>query len=321
MFALLIECLSTTSRINSLLERVAGPQTGEARHERARKLADEAEERYKAAVVVLDNLRLALEEALSEHYAYTQRCESDRLKAAASVLRSFHVAVAALPKIVSGSHERVAATLELISPSKDISAVIERRRTGPFQPRPIVYQSHYAESGPTYFGIDLRKFDETNQGDSKVPPVLTFMLSYLSKGYGSVSDPGKASSLPTRAQILSLHSLTEKRKTWLYETPLSAQHHLRSAINHSGAPLIDSALKPYDLPVIASTVKLWLLELEVPPILFTHYDEFKHLYPSRVGAETVDVPAKAIADHVSRLPPVHLEVSQPSPISNSEADK
>lgn len=58
---------------------------------------------------------------------------------------------------------------------------------------------------------------------------------------------------------------------------------------------------------VASTIKLWLLELEIPPIVFTQYDELKHLY-RRVGAETVPVPPKALADHLSRLPHSHLRV-------------
>lgn len=39
------------------MERVAGPQTGEARHERARKAAEEVEAKYKTGVLTLDNLR------------------------------------------------------------------------------------------------------------------------------------------------------------------------------------------------------------------------------------------------------------------------
>ena len=102
-------------------------------------------------------------------------------------------------------------------------------------------------------------------------------------------------------------SVAERRKAWLYETPLSAQHHLRSALNDPNT--LDPALvDKFDLPVVASVTKLWLLELDIPIILFSHYDEYRSLYPKRVGAEVVDVPAKAIADHVSRLPPVHLEV-------------
>lgn len=37
--------------------RVAGPQTGEARHERARKDAEVAEDRYKTGVESLESLR------------------------------------------------------------------------------------------------------------------------------------------------------------------------------------------------------------------------------------------------------------------------
>jgi hypothetical protein len=66
----------------------------------------------------------------------------------------------------------------------------------------------------------------------------------------------------------------------------------------------------YDLPVVVSTLKLWLLELEVPLIVYTQYDEFKGLYPKRVGAsEAVEVSIKAVTAHIARLPPVHLQVS------------
>ena len=71
---------------------------------------------------------LILEEALAEHLTYVQRCESDRLKATASVLRSFHIATAALPKLIAGSHERVSTTLELMRPEKDVQLTIERNR-------------------------------------------------------------------------------------------------------------------------------------------------------------------------------------------------
>ncbi|KAK4057745.1 Rho-GTPase-activating protein 8 [Microbotryomycetes sp. JL221] len=275
------------TKFNSILERVAGPQSGEGRFERAKKHAEEAEQRYKSSVLSLDNLRLVLEEAIAEHLSYAQRCEADRMKAVASVLRSLHVAVSALPKLVAGSLERINVTLELSTPSKDIAAIIEQQRTGPFSPRPVVFQSHWSEPYEQRFGIDLRKFSETS--NETVPPVLSFLLDHIATSYSKVSD-------------------SEKRKVWIYETPLTAQHHLRQALNMYSTELDTSMLQPYDLPVIASTVKLWLLELEVPPILYTQYDEFKQLYPVRVGSEVFEVPVKAIADHVSRLPPVHLAV-------------
>ncbi|KAK4046385.1 Rho-GTPase-activating protein 8 [Microbotryomycetes sp. JL201] len=277
------------AKLNNLFERVAGPQTGQDRLERARRSVEDAEDRLKSAVLALDNLRLVLEEAIHEHLAYTQRCEVDRVKAISSVMRSFHVAISALPKLVSQSLERINATLELSNPLKDIIAIIERDRTGPFAPKPIVFQPHWSEPYVQRFGIDLRKFAETTEAPTFVPPVLSFLMEHIVTSYSKVSD-------------------TEKRKIWLYETPLGAQHHLRQALNSTTTKLDSAKLTQYDLPVVASTVKLWLLELEVPPIIFTQYDEIKQLYPVRVGSEIVEVPAKAIAEHLSRLPPIHLEV-------------
>lgn len=276
------------STFTSLFEKVAGPQTGEGKEFKARKEAESTEEKYKTAVEVLDNLRLVLEETLSEHYAYTNRCEHDRLKAATSVLKSFHATVSSLFTRIHGSSEKVKTSLALIRPDKDVLAIIERLRTGPFQPKPTSFHSHYSEPAIHTFGIDLRKFDETNpiSNEDKVPPILTFLLDYVSESYSKV-EPG------------------ERRKSWLYETPLVAQHHLRSALN--GGKLDKQILGKYDLPVIVSLIKLWLLELDVPVILFSHYDEYRPMYP-RVGTESSEVPVKHLANHIARLPPVHLEV-------------
>ena len=81
-------------------------------------------------------------------------------------------------------------------------------RTGPFSPRPTIYASHYSEPAITAFGIDLRKFEETRPASTPIPPILPFLLNYITEAYPSVS------------------SDAERRKTWLYETPLSAQRKL-----------------------------------------------------------------------------------------------
>ncbi|SCZ91402.1 BZ3500_MvSof-1268-A1-R1_Chr1-2g01385 [Microbotryum saponariae] len=278
--------------ISSLIDRVAGPQTGAGRIERARLHAEEVEKRYREAIVHLDTKRLQLEEVYSEHLAYVQRCETDRLKAAASVLKSFHVAVAALPKLIDGSLERVSTTVELLRPEKDVVGIIERSKTGSFQPRPITFHCHYSEPPSEAFGIDLRRYEETRgASDAVVPPVLTFLLDYIKNASKTIS------------------SNAEKRRIWLYETPLGMQHRLRSLLQDpSRAGHLRSLVDKFDLPVVASTVKLWLLELEIPPIVFSQYDELRHLYPKRVGSEIVNVPAKLLAEHLARMPVTHLEV-------------
>ena len=49
-----------------------------------------------------------------------------------------------------------------------------------------------------------------------------------------------------------------KRKTWIYEVPLSAVHHLREALNSipEGQEIPEDALEKYDAPILAAAVKL-----------------------------------------------------------------
>ena len=66
--------------------------------------------------------------------------------------------------------------------------------------------------------------------------------------------------------IRELTTPTEKRKTWVYDVPLPAVHHLREVLNGipPEQPITDDALARYDAPVLASAVKLWALELDPP---------------------------------------------------------
>ena len=73
-----------------------------------------------------------------------------------------------------------------------------------------------------------------------------------------------------------------KRKTWIYEVPLSSVHHLREASNSipEGQEIPEDALEKYDAPILAAAVKLWLLELKPPLGLYDAWDEFRKIYPS-----------------------------------------
>lgn len=78
-----------------------------------------------------------------------------------------------------------------------------------------------------------------------------------------------------------LHTLA-RRKTWIYEVPLNAVHHLREVLNSvpDGQDIPEDVLEKYDAPVLAAALKLWLLELEPPLGLYDAWDEFRKIYPS-----------------------------------------
>jgi hypothetical protein len=51
-----------------------------------------------------------------------------------------------------------------------------------------------------------------------------------------------------------------RRGIWLVDVPLAATHHLRAAIN-TGKNIPHDALDKYEVTVVASVLKLYLLEL------------------------------------------------------------
>ena len=51
-----------------------------------------------------------------------------------------------------------------------------------------------------------------------------------------------------------------RRGIWLVDVPLAATHHLRKAIN-TGKAIPREVLERYEIPIVASALKLYLLEL------------------------------------------------------------
>ena len=51
-----------------------------------------------------------------------------------------------------------------------------------------------------------------------------------------------------------------RRGIWLVDVPLAATHHLRHAIN-TGKAIAREVLERYEIPIVASALKLYLLEL------------------------------------------------------------
>jgi hypothetical protein len=92
--------------------------------------------------------------------------------------------------------------------------------------------------------------------------------------------------------------IAERRKSWIYDVcsrvydltpllimsqvPLPAVHHLREAINTlpPDALIPSDLLAKYDAPVIASTLKLWILELNPCLGLWEGWEDVRKIYPT-----------------------------------------
>ncbi|THH01772.1 hypothetical protein EW145_g6857, partial [Phellinidium pouzarii] len=272
-------------------------------HIRARAEADAADKAYRVAVRKLDRQRLGLVERLEETLKTLQKWELDRLRAVKTLLLQYQGTLANLPAGLQSSLDRSATLITSYQPEADLRVLIERYRTGPFKPVAHVYESLVHGEADVYFGIDLRKWAEGGWSSLRsdappkdhIPEVLTAMLNALNATYPK---------LPTDS---------EKRKTWIYEVPMSAVHHLREGLNTvaPGHTFPDEVFANYDAPVIASTVKLWALELDPPLATWEGWDDIRRIYPS-VGSSSEETNDQQhlqdLQVALQRLPRIHLLV-------------
>ncbi|KAI1796635.1 hypothetical protein LXA43DRAFT_1071262 [Ganoderma leucocontextum] len=270
-----------TGGLASLVSK-AFAASGEPAHVRARREADNADKEYRTAVRKLDRQRLGLEERIEETLKALQKWELDRLRAVKTVLTQYQAALAKLSGNYKTSSETVEMLVAAYQPEQDIKVLIERYRTGPFRPVAQVYESISHDENDVVFGIDLRRWADgaywnaASPGERKeeLPPVLLALLAALDEAYGRLPND------------------MEKRKTWIYEVPLPAVHHLRETLN-AVPPEEDiphDLLQKYDAPVLASGVKLWALELDPPLCMYEGWDELRKVYPTDVQAALLKLP-------------------------------
>ena len=173
-------------------------------HVRARLEADDADREYRVGVHKLDRQRLGLEERIEDTLRLLQRWETERLHAVKTVLLQFHGTLSNLPRALEAPLERSASHIAAYLPDSDLSALIERYRTGPFRPHPQVYESVAHDESDTLFGIDLRRWSDgwssphdEAQNKLLVPPVLTTLLDGLTQAYLKMpNDPGESVVYP-----------------------------------------------------------------------------------------------------------------------------
>ncbi|KAF8511843.1 hypothetical protein BU17DRAFT_96904 [Hysterangium stoloniferum] len=303
--------MKRTSNLVSIVQKaVTAASNAEPLHIRARHDAEDADKVYRVAVRKLDRQRLGLEEKIEDTLKTLQRWETERLRAVKTALLQYQGTLKNLPTAISTSLERASVALSSYQPDNDLIALIERYRTGPFRPTPHLYESILHDRPDSVFGIDLRKWageggwnalranEEQKELDKLdlVPQVVRGLLSGMNEGYKRLPND------------------VERRKAWIYEVPLPAVHHLREAINTlpPDATLPSDLLAKYDAPVIASTLKLWMLELDPPLSLWEGWDDVRKLYPSVGAVAGAEVPEQQRVEDLQvtlvKLPKIHLLV-------------
>lgn len=216
------------------------PYPNETPAQRLRREQAEADEKYKNGVKKLDETRCELEEAITMHLKFLERCELDRLKAVKTVILDFSGAIGNVLPIIQSAVDKMMLFQETIQPQGDLRYLLENYRTGRFAPKVVIYENYYNKVDEQTFGVDLEARARADK--KRVPIIITAILTYLDNHYPD------------------LEGDEARRGVWLVDVPLSQTHALRAKVN-DGKPFPPEIFSEFDIPTVASLLKLYLLEL------------------------------------------------------------
>ncbi|KAE8351609.1 hypothetical protein BDV28DRAFT_17617 [Aspergillus coremiiformis] len=274
------------SPIASVSEILAGwnplnnPRPNETPAEKLRREAREADERYKAAVRKLDQIRCKLEEEIVENLRFMEQCELDRLKAIKAVVLDFSGAISNVIPNLQSTVDHMMLYQETIQPLGDLRYLLENYRTGGFVPRVQAYENYYGSVEDQNFGVDLEARARADR--KRVPILVTTLLTYLDNRYPE------------------LEGDEARRAIWLYDVPLAATHHLRNVLNSSNADY-QGVLEKYEVPIVASVLKLYLLELPDSLVSSQVYEIVKTIYSTTAHETTEEGRIKVLQSTLGQL--------------------
>ncbi|CAK7223083.1 Rho-GTPase-activating protein 8 [Sporothrix curviconia] len=256
--------------VNEYLEKwnvLGTAYPNETPSDRMRREAREADERYKAGVRKLDDLRCELEEAIFDHLRFLERCELDRLKAIKTVILDFSGTISNVIPSLQSTVDKLVLYQETVQPLGDLRYLLENYRTGSFIPKVVTYENYYNRVDEETFGVDLEARARADK--KRVPIVVTTLLTYLDHHYPD------------------LEGDEARRNVWLIDVPLYQVHKLRAKVNH-GKTFSPDVLQEYDIPTIASLLKLYLRELPDSLVSSHVYEIIRTIYQTPAGGDAPD---------------------------------
>ncbi|KAK9247884.1 hypothetical protein V1506DRAFT_530953 [Lipomyces tetrasporus] len=246
-----------------LYNAATGVNYDESPLERLERELQTADEKYKAAIKQLDTTRCYLEETLISHFKNMERYEFERIESVKRHLNVFSACMANSIPRMQAIVDELELYHETIMPLNDVNFMIASYQTGYFVPQTEVYRTEFMRNNlHQTFGVDFITRLEEEQRD--VPYIVSTILRHLEDVY------------PT------LENDTVRGDVWLRYVPLSEVHKLRSEIN-TGKNFAPEILTRYQPSIVASVLKLYLLELPDSLVEGRLYDAIKDYYSRRGG--------------------------------------
>lgn len=256
------------------------PHPDETPLEKLQREVAESDKKYRANVVKLDEIRCDLEESTIDHLKFMERCEYDRLKAIKAVFLDFIAALSNVVPSIQSSVDKHLLFQETVHPANDLRYILESYRTGSFCPKVTIYDNYFNGAEDQTYGVDLEL--KCRSDKKRVPFIVSSILSYMDNLYPELDND------------------EVRLGAWTVSVPLKQTHQLRKLLN-TGKQFSRDVLTNCEAPVIASALKLYLVELPDSLVPSQYYDVIKTIYLQRGSDEDPQHRIAAIQNTFSQL--------------------
>lgn len=157
------------------------------------------------------------------------------------------------------TYNRVTLFQETLKAEQDIHYIVEQYSTGPFCPKPLIYENYYHGSATNQiFGVPIEEVAHIY--GSYVPPIVSKGIQFIDTGL-SVTNTIKTSE-----------------KVWSHIIPVKEMNTICSELDGLVGIQLKTALEAYELDMLANLIRVYLLELPECLLTFDLYDPVKLLY-------------------------------------------
>jgi hypothetical protein len=153
---------SATDALGGLIDKIATPTTvsnaAEEPHKRVRREADHSDQAYRTAVLKLDQMRMAIEEAMFAHLTEMEQVELHRIQQLKQIISSF---IASMSVVIPQDKlviEEMMVFQESLKPDQDIQYIVQQYTVSGFAPKAILYDNYYhgiSHGKRLFFLIDI----------------------------------------------------------------------------------------------------------------------------------------------------------------------
>ncbi|KAL0139254.1 hypothetical protein V8B55DRAFT_1449292 [Mucor lusitanicus] len=287
---------STYTALGGLMDKIAVPtaaaatstaNASEEPHKKARREAEKSDQAYRTAVLKLDQLRMAIEEAMFAHLTEMEQVELHRIKQLKKVISSFIAAMSVgIPqdKIVI---EEMMVFQESLKPDQDIQFIVQQYAVSGFSPKAILYDNYYhGISHDQVFGVPLEELGKQSQ--DHVPKFVTLILEAVDKGVEKMEDA------------------EAKQKLWSTPCALDRVHATCMELNIQSDDLTLETMEKYEPDLLVAVLRYFLLELPECLLTFEFYDPVQALLGGTHDEQDESLRLASFSNLIATLPAAHF---------------